>query len=826
MARNRTPKPRREWNPSLHPRDHRGRFTKSAAGYLSAPDAARTRERVAAFRPEQRDRAWLGTLTTPEASAGVSAYREGRWRDVNDHLRTGTGDMPAEVHDLDQAMRPLPADTILTRDVPEALFGNVDLSGLTGARLRDAAPASTRINTTEPPAPGMVRMTIAAPAGTLAVVDPDTGEVLLDRDTNLAITSAGRDPDGRAHMSAIVLDSHGSSARSGDLPADLTGMDDDALMDAVATLPEGGFEADLMRVVEELDRRDRVNAEQHEPPRYSLMSDPETWTDDELDVEFARASELGDELALAAMFEEYDRREQVAADRAYEASTPPAAPAYVEDPSRAWLDLFGSPLGPAYDSSTPETRERARRAIRLAYKLDPDASDDEFQKAAQAAYNANSGAGGYYSQRNMMYLAWYRKLALAEGVDPSDRQRFGPPDNVAGLALWNKAEEDKAAHARRAERQAAAAAGRDARNEAMLAAGVAGPARVRDPARVVRDMERSAGSDVVLDARRRTLGLPDTATEADVRAAERSDLRSFQELAATNVAWLRLLADTVYEDRRGLDVPDDDGSDLVPSIVPANVASPSKWRDKIKAQAIADQRASNYATAGRYQLAQRRAMGLPDDASDWEVSGAEKYDKRYTKAQRDALFVAWYRRLAADAFVDPTDELRAGPPDRKRNTPKHWAPSNEDQSRSIDALLAKGLDFEEAYAEVHNLDADSLKRARAAGTVDRAAGESTDAAVKRQYDERVHLQYLQAEQEIRGHALTPAARSAGIDPVDLLSGDVRRFRKYASEDLQRWVADNGGRMTFIQFRAQVLGRDRDKAAAKVAALAGNGRDFG
>jgi hypothetical protein len=781
---------------------------------------------MAAFRPEQRDRAWLGTLTTPEASVGVRAYREGRWREVNDALRTGTGDMPPEVAELDQAMRPLPTDTILTRDVPLALFGNVDPRGLAGAQVRDAAPASTVVGRpTDAPAPGMVRMEIAAPAGTLAIVDPDTGEVLLDRDMSLAIGAVVPGEDGSWRMFTVALDSHGTSSRNQDLPPDLTGMDDDDLMDAVATLPEGGFEADLIRVVEELDRRDRVAAEQHEQPRYTFMSDPEGWSDDELDAEFARASEIGDELALGAMFEEYDRREQLVAARAFEASQPPTEPAYVEDPSKAWLNLFGSPIA-GYDTSTEETRERARRAVRLAYKLPPDASNDDLQKAMQAAYNANGGAGGYYVQRNMMYLAWYRKLALAEGVDPSDRERFGPPDNVAGIALWKKAEEDKAAHNRRAERQAAAAEQRDARNEAMLAAGVPGPARVRDPARVVRDMERNAGSDVVLDARRRTLGLPEDATEADVRAAERSDLRSFQELAALNVAWLRLLADTVYEDRRGLDVPDDDGSDLVPSIVPANVASPSKWRERIKAQAIADQRANNYATAARYQLAQRRAMGLPDDASDWEVSGAEKYDKRYTKAQRDALFLAWYRRLGADVFVDPTDELRAGPPDRKRNTPKHWAPSNAEQEQRINALLAKGLDFEEAYAEVHDLDADALKRARASGTVDKRSGETTDAAVKRQYDEKIHLQYLQAEREIRGHALTPQGRSEGIDPVELLSGDVRRFRKYASEDLQRWVAENGGRTTFTQFRAQVLGRDRDKATAKVQALAGNGRDFG
>lgn len=154
-----------------------------------------------------------------------------------------------------------------------------------------------------------------------------------------------------------------------------------------------------------------------------------------------------------------------------------------------------------------------------------------------------------------------------------------------------------------------------------------------------------------------------------------------------------------------------------------------------------------------------------------------------------------------------------------------WTHDETPEDRKLDELLAKGWDYLDAYAEVHNLDPSMLQAHQAAAAVDRGTGESLDKAVRRQYDEHVHLSYVTAERAVRGHMLSREGLAEHVDPISLFSGTSARARKYASEDLLRYWADNGGRQTYTEFRAQVLGRSSDKAAAKVSALAGNGRDF-
>ena len=151
-----------------------------------------------------------------------------------------------------------------------------------------------------------------------------------------------------------------------------------------------------------------------------------------------------------------------------------------------------------------------------------------------------------------------------------------------------------------------------------------------------------------------------------------------------------------------------------------------------------------------------------------------------------------------------------------------------DEQRRIDDLVARGWDYLDAFAEVYGQDPEELHRQQRADAVDadRQSGETRDAAVRRQYDEWVHLQWLAAETATRGHLLTQAGQAAGIDPVELFSGPAARARKWASEDLKRWWADGHPRLTFTEFKAATLGRDRDRHQADLIALSGNGRDFG
>jgi hypothetical protein len=151
-------------------------------------------------------------------------------------------------------------------------------------------------------------------------------------------------------------------------------------------------------------------------------------------------------------------------------------------------------------------------------------------------------------------------------------------------------------------------------------------------------------------------------------------------------------------------------------------------------------------------------------------------------------------------------------------------PEETTEQRRIDELVGRGWDYLDAYAEVYGQDPEQLQREQRAQLVERQPGETIDQAVRRAYDEWVHLQYLAAEDATRGHLLSAAGTAEGIDPISLFSGTTARARKYASEDLLRWWADNQ-RLTFTAFKAEVLGRKADIKAAEATRLQGNGRDF-
>lgn len=218
MGKRRISTPSREWNPSLHPRDSNGRFTKSAARYMRPQDTARVRAALSGLRPRSFDTGQerRGYLAALGASGGpaVASFRAGGWRNTNTALRTGRG-TPAEAAGIDAEMRPLPDDLIVDREVPAAMFGNVDMRGLSGARLTDAAYTATRLGDQPAAQAGMVRMRIAVPRGTHAVVDPDTGEVLLARGTDLAVTSVTPNDAGGWDMHLAVIPAGDSSDAGG-----------------------------------------------------------------------------------------------------------------------------------------------------------------------------------------------------------------------------------------------------------------------------------------------------------------------------------------------------------------------------------------------------------------------------------------------------------------------------------------------------------------------------------------------------------------------------------------------------------------------------------
>lgn len=233
------------------------------------------------------------------------------------------------------------------------------------------------------------------------------------------------------------------------------------------------------------------------------------------------------------------------------------------------------------------------------------------------------------------------------------------------------------------------------------------------------------------------------------------------------------------------------------------------------------------------QLAQLHADTSSVDVDPAAVGklAAEQRRRQLSGMTDDDLFDL-FSQLSAQDDPDPAElEAVLSELDRREEPPTNevyqgFHPDDlTPEQQQLDVLLDLGWDYYDAYEQVYGLDSDQLRReAEQTATIDRSSTESLDQAARRSYDEYIYLQYLDAESATRGHMLNAAGQSAGIDPVELFSGRTDIARKYASEDLLRWFADNG-RMTFAEFKAQTLGRQSDKTAAAKTKLQGNARDF-
>ncbi|MEV1168606.1 phage minor capsid protein [Nonomuraea sp. NPDC049784] len=158
----------------------------------------------------------------------------------------------------------------------------------------------------------------------------------------------------------------------------------------------------------------------------------------------------------------------------------------------------------------------------------------------------------------------------------------------------------------------------------------------------------------------------------------------------------------------------------------------------------------------------------------------------------------------------------------------NWREEETEADRQISDLIASGrYSYMEAYAEVHGLDPADLDRQerRALLESERRLGEDIDQTVHRLYAQQLDQWYEQAEVATNGFMLNAEGRAAGINERSLFSGPASRARKYASEELLRWWADNQ-RLTLTEFRAQWLNRDSDKKAAAQIRSGGAGREFG
>ncbi|GAA3144875.1 hypothetical protein GCM10010466_39950 [Planomonospora alba] len=194
-------------------------------------------------------------------------------------------------------------------------------------------------------------------------------------------------------------------------------------------------------------------------------------------------------------------------------------------------------------------------------------------------------------------------------------------------------------------------------------------------------------------------------------------------------------------------------------------------------------------------------------------------------------FMQWYTDDPdmQERFLTYLDELeqREAREDADPGWAWSWEEDETPEDRRITELVADGMPYLDAYAEVHGLDAGELRRQEELSLLrqERETGETLDAMVRRLYAEWLDMQVVEAENATRGVLLNKAGQAADIDPRTLFSGRADRARRYASEELLRWWGDHP-RMTLTEFKAQMLERDSDRRAARRIREGSAGREFG
>lgn len=149
-----------------------------AHGYLSGLSTVKTRE------PGQMDR-MLAQLRAANMAARA-------------------GKSSPETQQLDAVMSPLPDDITVFRQVPAPKFGGATPQDLQGMLVQDAGYFPTTVAPPKP-VPGTVDLTVDVPAGTKAAVAPDTSQVVLARETPMAVTEVQTRPDGTAAMHLVAV---------------------------------------------------------------------------------------------------------------------------------------------------------------------------------------------------------------------------------------------------------------------------------------------------------------------------------------------------------------------------------------------------------------------------------------------------------------------------------------------------------------------------------------------------------------------------------------------------------------------------------------------
>lgn len=206
------------------------------------------------------------------------------------------------------------------------------------------------------------------------------------------------------------------------------------------------------------------------------------------------------------------------------------------------------------------------------------------------------------------------------------------------------------------------------------------------------------------------------------------------------------------------------------------------------------------------------AMWQAQRAGDWERAARAEREWRRRALRRltdERLDADMAHRISSGDYggaLEVEAELERRHRARERSRQQRQA-RKQRQADELERLLAEGVPADVAMSEAYGMALDTVRRRLAIDEL-RAQGyrgRGFDELARESYRDEVSRLWVIAEDATRGHYLKPQFRDSGVDLQDLYTMPLARARKYASEELLRHWQAIGGRLTYRDWRDQLLG---------------------
>lgn len=815
----------------LHPRDSHGRFRKSwkmAESVIQKISDLLERFNPKTFPDQENANNYVRSIAQSDRfltnrHAAVDRFLRG-FSKVNADLRAGKPNADADA--MDKAMRPLPDDLILSRVVGPEAFGldasNVSqLEEYTGKLVADKGFSSTNVG---PPhrRQGGITMVIATPAGTKALapsVGKPTSEVILDRDQPFRITKVSPDGTGGFYVMAVATPKEGApKARTLGTKAPVPNAQEVNQPPAIpGEAPQAPAAPAVPQAAPVRTGKPGRPAGPPPPPR----------------TEPVHAESIGGNAPATPQTPETQRPTPNApeAPQAPQAPTPeqvtPEAP-LPPDRREEFRDAFKKadipvpgqgPRRATYNKAFLDLSLRKGDPAEIAHRLDDEIALNDATIKSDRLDGTDSGPLPEDNRRLKLFSQFLKDHFGLEGAKPKE-EKSPAPAKAAKKATPSAPKPEKVAPKKSTAEADAEIASRQRERKAAIRAEVRGkPGKTREQMDQERAAQRAAREqsqepgNVEVNSKAAKIA---NGWLADAGIQE-SDLTDFQKTGLKTVsgqvaqgritraeAARRLRSDNPTMAKIADAIPGGAAKKVTPGAprtAPVERAAP-----EIPAKDLSDKGLMQRfdAEIKKEQPDEKRLKELGDELDRRDLESNEQI-KRMSDDSLEKTFQDEIRKDNLDQVK--VDRLGAELDRRDRERARN--------DQKIDSLVAKGRSYQDAYAEVHGLDPAKMDAEERQASVDaqRRPGESREATVRRLYEDDLRRQYLDAERVTRGHLLTPEGRSKGIDPKELFQGSSIRSNKWASDELKEYW-NTHPRKTYTQFKADLLNRSVDVAAAK------------